>query len=291
MTASRAESSADRTGVRILLAGESWVQHVTHVKGFDSFYTSDYTEGATHFIDSMRAAGNDLTYIPCHDIPARFPRTATELGEYDVVVLSDVGSNSFLLMPDTFVRSEIASTNVLATLAEYVAGGGGLLMIGGYMSFTGIDGRARYGATPLAPVLPVDLLDHDDRVEVPEGFVASVTDAEHPALAGVGREWPRLLGYNRLVARPDTTVLASHGDDPILALGAHGDGRTAAFASDLAPHWAPPEFVAWDGYVPLWGGVLRWLGRAEASTNGRGGGSGVSVGTGSKASSSIEGLL
>lgn len=29
-----------------------------------------------------------------------------------------------------------------------------------------------------------------------------------------------------------------------------GGGRTAAFASDLAPHWAPQEFLDWPGYVP-----------------------------------------
>ena len=151
---------------------------------------------------------------------------------------------------------------MLAAIAEYVAGGGALLMIGGYMSFTGIDGRARYGKTPLAPVLPVTMLDHDDRLEKPEGFVASVAREDHPVLRGVEREWPRLLGYNRLVAKSEATVLASHGDDPILTVGTYGEGRSAAFASDLAPHWAPPEFVEWIGYVQLWDSLLRWLGNA-----------------------------
>ena len=27
---------------KILLAGESWMSYATHVKGFDSFYTSTY---------------------------------------------------------------------------------------------------------------------------------------------------------------------------------------------------------------------------------------------------------
>ena len=31
---------------RVLLAGESWVSTTTHVKGFDSFTTSTYAEGA-----------------------------------------------------------------------------------------------------------------------------------------------------------------------------------------------------------------------------------------------------
>ena len=30
---------------RVLLAGESWMSYTTHVKGFDSFYTSVYETG------------------------------------------------------------------------------------------------------------------------------------------------------------------------------------------------------------------------------------------------------
>jgi uncharacterized membrane protein len=266
VTGSRPERSADRPGLKILLAGESWVKHVTHLKGFDAFHTTDYTEGAAHFIAEVRALGHELTYIPCHEIPARFPRTAAELAPYDAVILSDVGSNTFLLTPETFTDSLIGP-NLLAELAEYVADGGGLLMIGGYMSFAGIDGRARYGSTVLAPVLPVNLLDYDDRVEVPDGFVASVTAPDHPALTGVEGEWPPLLGYNRLVARPGTDVLAARGDDPILVVGSYGEGRSAAFASDLAPHWAPPHFVDWDGYAGLWDGLLRWLAGSGTSAS------------------------
>lgn len=250
--------SADAPKLRVLLAGESWVTHVTHLKGFDAFQTTDYTEGATAFIEDLRGLGHEVHYVPSHDIATKFPTTVDELNAYDAVILSDVGSNTFLLAPETFVRSEIA-VNRLEVLASYVAAGGALLMVGGYLSFAGIDGRARYGSSPLAGVLPVDMLDHDDRVEVPEGFVAEVTAPEHPALSGVHAKWPRLLGYNRLRSRPDTIVLAARGGDPILAVGTHGRGRTAAFASDLAPHWAPPEFVQWPGYVQLWDALLVWL--------------------------------
>ena len=30
---------------KVLLAGESWMSYTTHVKGFDSFYTSVYETG------------------------------------------------------------------------------------------------------------------------------------------------------------------------------------------------------------------------------------------------------
>jgi uncharacterized membrane protein len=127
------------------------------------------------------------------------------------------------------------------------------------MSFAGIDGKARYGRSPLADVLPVVIADHDDRTEVPEGFVPQVREAGHPALAGVPTAWPRVLGYNRVRPRDGASVLVTRGDDPILVVGEAGSGRSAAFTPDLAPHWAPPEFMAWEAYGRLWQSVLGWL--------------------------------
>jgi uncharacterized membrane protein len=116
------------------------------------------------------------------------------------------------------------------------------------------------------------MLDHDDRVEVPEGAIAEVVVPDHPSLEGVPTTWPRLLGYNRVRPRDGALVVATSGADPILVVGEHGAGRTAAFTSDLAPHWAPPEFVQWDGYRALWTGVLGWLAggpaRAESGNGG-----------------------
>ena len=201
-----------------------------------------------------------MRYIPSHRVDADFPSEATGLEGIDVVVLSDVGANTFLLGTATFARSEIVP-NRLETLAAWVRSGGALLMIGGYMSFSGIDGKARYGRSPLAAVLPVVIADHDDRTEVPEGFVAEVREPRHPALAGVPTTWPRLLGYNRVGAGDASTVLVARGDDPILVVGQQGAGRSAAFTPDLAPHWAPPEFVSWDSYGRLWQSLLAWLAR------------------------------
>jgi len=48
-------------------------------------------------------------------------------------------------------------------------------------------------------------------------------------------------------------------------VGTHGAGRVGAFTSDMAPHWAPPEFLAWEHYQTLWVSLLRWTsGRSEA---------------------------
>jgi uncharacterized membrane protein len=244
---------------KVLVAGESWVKHTVHMKGFDHFHSTEYEEGGTVFIDALTSAGIEIDYVRAHEISGRFPRDRDELAPYDAVILSDVGANSFLLTDETFLRSEVTS-NRLDEIAAYVEAGGGLVMVGGYLSFTGIDGRARYAQTSLAEVLPVTMLDYDDRVEVPQGATPVVAAPGHPAIAGVGEGWPRLLGYNRLVPKEDATVVAKVGDDPLLVVGEHGDGRTAAFASDCAPHWAPPEFVEWPDYAALWSSIVLWAG-------------------------------
>ena len=251
------------TALKVLVAGESWIKHTVHMKGFDQFHTTEYEEGAGVFLDALGASGFAVTYVRAHEISARFPRTAAELDAFDVVVLSDIGSNSFLLPDETFLRSE-RSTNRLAELAEWTRRGGGLVMIGGYMSFAGIDGRARYGMSPLASVLPVTMLDHDDRIEVPEGLKTEVVAPEHAVLGGTSPEWPMLLGYNRVVAKPEATVVARSGEDPLLVVGEAGAGRAVAFTSDLAPHWAPPEFLRWSCYQQLWASILSWAGSVRS---------------------------
>jgi uncharacterized membrane protein len=246
--------------ISILLVGESWFTYSVHQKGFDTFETAEYTEGGAPFIGAVEGFGARVGYIPAHRVDADFPTDIDGLAGTDVVVLSDVGANTFLLGRATFGRSEIVP-NRLEVLATWVRAGGALLMIGGYMSFSGIDGRARYGRSPLADVLPVRIADHDDRAEVPQGFVPTVVDAGHPALARVPHPWPRVLGYNRVTARDDASVLVAREADPILVVGAHGQGRAAAFTPDLAPHWAPPEFLEWPGYARLWESLLGWLAR------------------------------
>ena len=241
--------------MRVLLAGESWMTHSVHVKGVDSFNTSTYVEGADRLRESLGSAGIDVDYLPAHLVPARFP---ADLSDYSAVILSDIGANSLLLSPDTFERSAVAP-NRLAAAEQYVREGGGLLMIGGYLSFAGIEGKARFHGTPVETALPVTIGVHDDRAEHPEGIHPIVTEPGHPVLDGIPPDWPPLLGYNRLAAKSATQVLARCGADPLLVVGSHGEGRSAAFASDCAPHWCPPAFMTWPGYDPLWGNLLHWL--------------------------------
>lgn len=243
---------------RILLAGESWMKHTIHVKGFDSFTTDEYEEGAGALIAALEYGCHDVTFMPNHVAPEQFPSTEQDLEAYDVVLLSDIGSNTLLLSPATFTKS-CRTPDRTALLAEWVRGGGALCMIGGYMTFSGIDGKGRWGQTALASVLPVRCLDGDDRVEIPQGVVPEVLEPAHPVFEGLEREWPFFLGYNRTVAVDDAVVAATINGDPFIALRQCDKGRTAAFASDCAPHWGPPEFLEWSGYRCFWNNLVAWL--------------------------------
>ncbi|MDR3517541.1 MAG: glutamine amidotransferase [Azospirillaceae bacterium] len=247
---------------RILLAGESWVSTATHIKGFDQFSTVTYHTGADAFLDALKDSPYDLTFMPAHEAQRSFPQTLEALAPFDAVILSDLGANTLLLHPDTWIHSK-PTPNRLRLLRDYVGNGGGLLMFGGYYSFQGINGGARYRRTPVEDTLPVSCLPIDDRVEVPEGFKPVVTGpADHPILKGLGTDWPLLLGFNEVELKPGAEVLATASSDygalPLLVTGHYGRGRTLAWTSDIGPHWLPPEFCRWDGFARIWTQAIAW---------------------------------
>ena len=166
---------------RILLAGESWVSTATHIKGFDQFSTVTFHLGAEPLVEALKDSAFDLRYMPAHEAQRDFPQTPEAIAAYDAVILSDIGSNTLLLHPDTWIHGR-RTPNRLRLLKAFVENGGGLLMVGGYYSFQGINGGARYHGTPVEDALPVDILPYDDRVEAPEGFTPAIKlrRAPHP---------------------------------------------------------------------------------------------------------------
>src|SRR5215213_1424822 len=124
--------------VRVLLAGESWMSAGVHLKGFDHFNTADFQIGITALQTSLAGSEIDLLHMPGHLVPSEFPMSLDALSSFHVIALSDIGANSLLLHPDTFVRGR-RTANRLALIAEWVQKGGGLVMIGGYLSFQGIN--------------------------------------------------------------------------------------------------------------------------------------------------------
>ncbi len=244
--------------IRVLLAGESWVSTTTHLKGWDFFTTTAYATGLAYLQAALTAAGMEFTHLPNHLADSQFPNTPEGLSRYDVIMLSDIGANTLLLHPDTWLYGR-PTPNRLRLLQEWVIAGGGLAMCGGYYSFSGIYGAARYHRTPLEEVLPVNILPYDDRLETPEGAQPHVVEAGHPILAGLPAAWPLLLGFNELTLKPGAQLLASVNDYPLLAVQTVGQGRTLAWASDIGPHWCPEPFATWEGYARLWAQAVAWL--------------------------------
>jgi uncharacterized membrane protein len=246
--------------IRVLLAGESWVSSSTHYKGFDFFSSTVYEEGVEHMAKALSGDGIVFEHMPSHIAAKAFPLTLDELARYDVVILSDIGANTLLLHPDTWLRGK-SMPNRLKLLKTWVENGGGLAMCGGYLSFSGMYASAKYYRTAIEDILPVNLHTFDDRVEAPEGVDSEVVMPEHPILQGVPNKLPLLLGYNELVLKPDAQLLIRAGEHPILAVRTVGQGRTLAWASDSGPHWCPEPFVTWEGYRLMWRQAVAWLAR------------------------------
>jgi uncharacterized membrane protein len=137
-------------------------------------------------------------------------------------------------------------------------------MIGGYMSFQGIDGQARYHSTPVEEALPVAMLRGvDDRMVMPQGFrpVAAEGIREHPVLAGLPTAFPVMLFHNVVDLKPKATLLLHHKGAPILAAWDYGQGRSAAFTANAALHGAPRKFLDWEFFDRFWQPLLAWLAR------------------------------
>lgn len=243
---------------RVLLVGESEVLHEIRHKGFDSFHmTSTHTE-ARPFVRGLESQGHQIDWMTTDQASEEFPFDTDALASYDVVILSDIGANT-LLMPRR-VHEAVPCPNRLEVLREWVHDGGALLMCGGWMSFAGMQGAARYHRTPVEKALPVSILPYDDREETPQGIRPMVVRENHPVLDGIEGPWPPLLGYNRVHADDvGVVVLSTEDGEPLLVVGPYGLGRTAAWTSDVAPHWLSREFAAWVGFPVLFGNLLRWL--------------------------------
>jgi uncharacterized membrane protein len=97
----------------------------------------------------------------------------SERDEYRVVLFSDIGSDTLLLHPDTFIRAQVLP-NCLRLIRELVDQGGGFAMIGGYMSSAGFEGRAHCHGTPIEEILPVEI----------------APNVSHPILLGLEDSWP-----------------------------------------------------------------------------------------------------
>ena len=161
--------------------------------------------------------------------------------KYAAVIISDYPACNF-------------STAQLDTIAAQVKAGQGLLMIGGWESFTGANHE--YTDSILKEVLPVVMQSGDDRVNCSAPCLVEKA-CDHKIVNSLPFEEnpPCIGGFNRLVIKGEAeTVLFARRfkavrqeeefrftpfeePDSLLVVGSYGEGRVCAFATDAAPHW------------------------------------------------------
>jgi len=247
---------------KCLFVGESWIIETKHIKGVDAFMQFGYGEGVEWVRRALEESDIEVIHMPAHLAIKQFPTELSKLQEYDVIIFSDIGANTFLLHPDVTTTST-PTPNRLALVEKYVALGGAFVMIGGYLTFQGIDAKGAHAGSPLEVALPVALQKTDDRREMPQGYSPEVLLPDHPVLEGIGSNWPPMLFYNITKAKPSAEVVLGYEGDPILALHDYGKGRAAAFTPDAAPHGAPPEFLNWEYFNRFWVNLFDYLTRAK----------------------------
>lgn len=179
------------------------------------------------------------------DAEALDPReTAGGLDEPDCWLLSDV---PFAAAASSGLWARMTSTS----------GSGGLLMLGGALSFAGQQGIGGWAASNPQRMWPVVIDTGEDTIEVPDGTRLVATADCPTGLARIFEAAPPVFGYNRVAIRPEATLLAEYGSGaPAIATMERDDRRRAVFTSDLMPHWGA-ETVEWDGLPELMRALVR----------------------------------
>ena len=235
---------------------------------------------AAYLAGLMHRWGWTFDYVPSHEpLSPRLldePRALFVLSDYPAACLA---------------------TSLQQRLIAQVVDGAGLVMIGGWESFHGCGGD--WDGTSVAEALPVIMERRDDRINCDQPTLLCATGV-HPVTQGLPWEAhpPLIGGLNRIQPKPDATTLleaqrfrvSQQGGrfvfEPmnrytVLVVGRHGRGRTAALATDVAPHWvgglvdwgerriraqAPSaeaiEVGQW--YEAFFHQLLRWVGQLDA---------------------------
>ena len=122
-------------------------------------------------------------------------------------------------------------------------------MVGGYLTFAGIEGRARWAGTPVEAALPVTIASGDDRVEVPAGPTPAVRLPDHPIAAGLPAPMASLLGYNRVPPKRDAAEVVAVGERPAHRGRRIRRGTRRRLHLGLRPSLVPSALRGVDGYA------------------------------------------
>lgn len=200
---------------------------------------------------------------------------------FDVFILSDYSRKQLSSRPERLI-------------AKRVDEGAGLLMIGGWGSFSGPYGG--WKGSLIEKRLPVTCLGRDDRLNYPGGALV-FPEKNHPAVHLASfRQPPVICGMNRIQPKKGSAVIlsakkisvknwnanrtaavsAAKRGEPLLVVSGKLAERRAALATDAAPHWCG-GLVDWGGnslrlhvkddiwieagsaYVRFFSNLIQWL--------------------------------
>jgi len=259
--ARRRKPSVMYVGDWVFHSGPEFIESPFHkeVKDCELHFYGQRLADALKPAAALRCLSNwELYRLP----PGRFEE---HLKESDLIIISDVESKCFNLYPDFFERSK--RTNLVKTypdrmdsLRKWVHSGGGLMMLGGWLSFSGSKGTGGWGRSRMAEALPVECLPGEDLVDSSAGFTPEVLLPSHPLARGLPwKTFPPLFGYNELIPKADAEVVVrvEQTGHPLLVAGRWGKGRVLVYASDPAPHWGI-NFEMWEGYDAFWRQAMKW---------------------------------
>jgi uncharacterized membrane protein len=147
-------------------------------------------EGAASYLAGLMAHGGwTFDYLPSHESLSRDLLKRRR----SLIVLSDYPAARF-------------DRELQQVALQHIQRGTGLLMIGGWESFRGSDGR--WQGTPLGDALPVEIDRRDDRVNFPQPTLLSRA-GEHATIDGLPwkEQPPTIGGLNRVQAKEGSNTL------------------------------------------------------------------------------------
>jgi uncharacterized membrane protein len=182
-----------------------------------------------------------------YEITEDFPQSIEELAPYDQVVLANIDVSSLTLEARRAVR-------------DYVAAGGGLLLLGGPYAFgqgfligTYIDDLLPVQVSPVRDLLPAD---------TPLVLTAEPTALAGPFADSLLAHTPEVYWRHLIELRPEAEVHLLAGSEPVLVTGSYGEGRVTVF-SGAALGTPDPDHLAfwqWDDWPALLSDVVYWTG-------------------------------
>ena len=184
--------------------------------------------------------------------------TAEELKGFSIIVIANLDAPSL-------------NAERLKVYREFVAQGGGLVVLGGYWAFS----RGAYAGTPLEEMLPVAFAPEHRIPETPEGLPLHPSAQATWKPAFELKSKPVAFYVQTLTPKPESTVQWLAGDKPALISGSFGKGRVVACAltangetpAGVLPFWDWPEWPKVLGQALDWAaGARPTVSQAKAAT-------------------------